>query len=411
MTQASNDSLEQLRAVEQADVFKAGEPAATLARVRGSIEFAYRADWIANGGVAVSFSLPVSREPVIRPGGALPAFFTGLLPEGRRLGALRRAVKTSADDELSLLLAVGADAVGDVQVVPSGLAPAEVAPRVAIEHIGSTSFRRLLDELGIQAQRAALPGVQDKTSAAMINLPVARAGERYVLKLNPIGEIPHLVENEAFFLRAAETCGLRVPPSELVTDADGEPGLLVRRFDRVTVDGAQRLLAVEDGCQVCGLPPADKYRLGSEEIFTALSAVCDAPLVAARDLLRQLAFAYLIGNGDAHAKNFSVAQGLDGEWRVSPAYDLPCTYLYGDKTMALPIGGRHGSEFAAKDFVALGIQLGVPVRAARRVLSELTERTELWLGDLEALPFDRGQTGKLRRVIARRRDRLSSNET
>jgi len=38
------------------------------------------------------------------PAGALPSYFSGLLPEGRRLGALRRAVKTSADDELSLLL-------------------------------------------------------------------------------------------------------------------------------------------------------------------------------------------------------------------------------------------------------------------------------------------------------------------
>lgn len=208
-------------------------------------------------------------------------------------GALRRAVKTSADDELSLLLAVGADTIGDVQVVPSGVIPAEVPPRIAIENIGEGSFADLLAELGIRAHRAALPGVQDKTSAAMINLPVARAGERYILKLNPLGDYPHLVENEAFFLIAASESGLAVPSNELVTDRDGAAGLLIRRFDRVTVDGRLRALAVEDGCQVADRPPADKYLLGADHVFAALTAVCDAPALAGRELIRQLAFAYL----------------------------------------------------------------------------------------------------------------------
>ena len=192
----------------------------------------------------------------------------------------------------------------------------------------------------------ALPGVQDKTSAAMINLPVARAGERFILKLNPIGEYPHLVENEAFFLDAARASGLTVPPHDLVTDRDGAPGLLVRRFDRSTVDGELRALAVEDGCQVADRPPADKYLLGSGQVFAALAAVCDAPTLAGRELIRQLAFAYLTGNGDAHAKNFSVLQDLSGEWRVSPVYDVPCSQVYGDTTMALSIGGRTGASSA-----------------------------------------------------------------
>lgn len=135
-------------------------------------------------------------NPVTRPHGALPAFFTGLLPEGRRLNALKEAVKTSADDEMSLLLGVGADVVGDVAVVPEGVTPSEVPARVQLPLLATTTFSDLLIELGIRVQRAGLPGVQDKVSAAMINLPVARAGSRYLLKLNP-PEFPHLVENEA----------------------------------------------------------------------------------------------------------------------------------------------------------------------------------------------------------------------
>ncbi|MGH8960008.1 MAG: type II toxin-antitoxin system HipA family toxin [Jatrophihabitantaceae bacterium] len=230
-----------------------------------------------------------------------------------------------------------------MQVVPAGVAPAEVPARIAIEQIGDASFADLLVELGIRAQRDALPGVQDKVSAAMINLPVARAGERHILKLDP-PEYRHLVENEAFFLDAARASGLTVPPSDLVLDRDGHAGLLVRRFDRVSVDGAVRLLAVEDGCQAADRPPADKYRLSAEQTFAALAAVCDAPALAGRELIGQLAFAYLTGNGDAHAKNFSVLQSLDGEWRVSPAYDLPSSQPYGDTTMALSIGGRSGAS-------------------------------------------------------------------
>jgi serine/threonine-protein kinase HipA len=401
-----DDHLQQLRTVGQADVWKAGQPAATLTRTENGVEFRYRDDWLARGGPAVATTLALSRDPVLRPGGALPAYFTGLLPEGRRLGALQRAVKTSADDELTLLLAVGADAVGDVQVVPAGLVPAPVPARVVLDSLEKVKFADLLTELGIRAQRTALPGVQDKTSAAMITLPAARAGERHILKLNP-PEYPYLVENEAFFRDAAHKSGLSVPPHQLITDEEGQPGLLVRRFDRITVDGQARALAVEDGCQVSGRPPGDKYLLGAAATFAALTAVCDSALLAARELIRQLAFAYLTGNGDAHAKNFSVLQGLDGEWRVSPLYDVPSSQPYGDTTMALSMGGRVSGDFGIADFIALGQRLGVPERAVRRAVSEVASKADLWLPELVGLPFDRGVTAKLRRVIVHRRSRLA----
>ncbi|MFF0718872.1 type II toxin-antitoxin system HipA family toxin [Micromonospora sp. NPDC003816] len=408
MSAPSEDALEGLRSVDEADVFKAGRHAGTLARTQDGIEFRYLDAWIEAGGAPVATTMPVTTEPLVRAGGALPAYFTGLLPEGRRLGALRRAVKTSADDELSLLLAVGSDAVGDVQIVPAGTRPAMVPPRVVIDEVSSMSFADLLIELGIRAQREALPGVQDKTSAAMISLPVARAGERHILKLNP-AEYPHLVENEKFFLDAARRSGLKVPSSRLVFDARGIPGLLVARFDRVTVDGLPLSLAVEDGCQVLDRPPADKYRVGADRTFAGLADLCDARAVAGQDLIRQLAFAYLTGNGDAHAKNFSVLQGPDGEWRISPAYDLPSSYLYGDKTMALSIGGRSGGDFRAADFVGLGKTLGVPERAVRRVLTGITERADAWLDELLSLPFDEGRLTKLGRVIRFRRGQLALN--
>lgn len=388
-----------------ADVYKADERAATLSRTPGGVEFRYLPRWVADGRPPIASTLPVSAEPVVRPGGALPSYFSGLLPEGHRLGALRRAIKTSADDELSLLLAVGADAVGDVRVVPSDSPLTAVDPRLAVDDFGHVRFRTLLRDVGIVPDRVALPGVQDKTSVAMLNLPVTRAGERYLLKLSP-PEYPHLVENEAFFLNAARRSGLTVADAAVVRDADGVAGLLVRRFDRVTVDGQARALAVEDACQALDRPPADKYLVSTESAFGGLIRLCTAPRIAARDLLAQLTFAYLSGNGDAHAKNFSALQGLDGETRISPSYDLPSTFVYDDTTMALSINDRQRGDPTGSDFVALAAALSLPERAVRRVLSEQSARMDVWIDDLDQLPFDARRIQKLKRAINYRRSML-----
>lgn len=399
--------LAELKTVWAADVYKGGKLAARLTRTRDGVEFGYLPEWLDGGGPPVAFTLPVTASVVLRPGGALPAFFTGLLPEGRRLGALRRQIKTSADDELSLLLAVGADAVGDVQVVPEGELPDQVPVRLEVQGgLDQISFRALLEELGIRAERTALPGVQDKVSAAMLNVPLARRGTRCILKLTP-PEYPNLVANEFCFLRAAQAAGLDVVRAELVQDRDAVPGLLIQRFDRVpAADGPPTALAVEDACQLLDLPPADKYRVSAEQALGAVSGVCQAPLVASRTLLTQAVFSYLTGNGDAHAKNFSVLQQPSGEWAPSPAYDLPSTQPYGDSTTALTVAGRT-SDLGSAHVFSLGTALGLPERASRRVLAQQVERVERWLPMLDDLPFDVGVRRQLIRVVQHRRSRLS----
>ena len=367
--------LDELRGVERADVLKAGTRAGSLIRRADAVVFAYDRQHVDGGGDAVATTLPVSPSPVVTHApGALPPFFSGLLPEGRRLGALRLAVKTSADDEVTLLLAVGEDTVGDVQVVPDGEAPEEVEPRVSA---GDWEEIRFLDLFAASVgdaravDRVALPGVQDKVSARMINVPVALENARFFLKLDP-PEFPHLVANEAFFLSAARRSGVETAEAEVVHDAGGTPGLLVRRFDRVG-DALGRVvsLAQEDACQVLGRYPADKYRVSTEEVIGALAGVCQAASVAAFALLKQAVFAYLTCNGDAHAKNFSVHRLPDGEWRVTPAYDLPASHPYGDTTMALTINGRRREDIGRADFIALGEAVGLRARAVERALDEL----------------------------------------
>jgi serine/threonine-protein kinase HipA len=398
--------LEELKTVARADVYKAGGLAAHLTRNdRGGVDFAYTRDWISAGGPPIATTLPVTPEPVVAGAGAVPPFFAGLLPEGRRLGALRRGVKTSVDDDLTLVLGVGGDTVGDVRVVAEGVDPDHVPPRLNVEGFEQVRFTDLLADMDVRVDRVGLPGVQDKVSAAMLNLPVTAAGSQLILKLNP-REFKHLVENEHFFLGVARLAGITTVDSTVVHDAAGEPGLAVTRFDRVTLEGSRTSLAVEDGCQVLGLYPSAKYSVTTEKLLSGLAAVCEAPLPAAADFLAQAAFSYLTGNGDAHAKNFSVLQDASGRWQPSPAYDLPSSLPYGDTTMALSVGGRRDANIPGGHYVALGEHLGVRARAARAVMDRVAGSADMWLDSLADLPFDKGSITKLKRVIRNRQKML-----
>jgi serine/threonine-protein kinase HipA len=367
-----------------ADVYKAGVLAARLDRHEGGTKFSYLPAYLAAGGPAVASSLPLTAKPVLSAAGAAPPYFTGLLPEGRRLNALRRSVKTSVDDELSLLIVAGANPVGDVQIVGHGepLDPDEHAvelnPKVPVD------FDALLGDSGL-IDPVALAGVQDKLSAGMISMPVASAGRRYILKLNA-PEFPHVVENELVMFRYAAR--LRIPLSRvrLIRDVGGRPGLLVERFDRIPLPGgahgAVQRLAVEDGAQVLGLYPADKYNVGYGQVCRALAEYCAAPLPALRNLAIQAAFAWLSGNGDLHAKNVSMVQQPSGEWSIAPVYDIPSTVVYGDKTLALTLDGKR-TGISRKHFLGWAAGLGLTERAAVQVLELGLKASGPLVADLE----------------------------
>ena len=323
--------VQRLRSVAAADVYKAGRLAARLERGdAASTVFTYDEQYRQLGGPPVATTLPVQEAPVATASGGVPAFFAGLLPEGHRLTVLRNAIKTSPDDELSLLMAVGADAPGDVQVVPAGTPPAEPDPLVDTAHLQDVDFSRLATALDLHA----LPGVQEKASASMLTAPVAAAEKRYILKLDP-PDHPHLVANEALHLAAARHLRIPVAPAQTVVDRHGVAGLMVERFDRTFRDGSRSRIAAEDACQVMGLAPAAKYTLTSEEVVRALADTTAAPLVATRNLYLQFVFSWLTGNGDLHAKNVSVLAGTGGRFEVAPVYDVPCTLLYEDRTQAV----------------------------------------------------------------------------
>jgi serine/threonine-protein kinase HipA len=394
-------SLRQLRLVGSADVYKAGMLAGTLRRLHDRTEFSYLPSYLDGSQQPVAWSLPARTETFVAPAAAVPAFFAGLLPEGRRLTALRRTVGTSADDEFSLLLAVGGDTIGDVQIVPAGEMPAATNP-IVVDDFSTVVFADLFAQaIGQRPDRIALPGVQDKISGQMMNVPVQGRSSGYILKLNP-PEFPHLVENEYFFFQAAARTRLKLAEVKLVHDQAGQPGLLVRRFDRIHEDSTVRLLAVEDACQVLGRWPGDKYVISTEEAITGLAQCCRAPGVAALELYRLLVFAYLSGNGDLHAKNLAILHDERGEWRVTPAYDLPSSAVYGDRTMALPIGGKIRQQLSWAMLRALGETIGIPARLAAQIIREQITAARTWTGELDNLPYDANRIRNLRRLVTAR---------
>jgi serine/threonine-protein kinase HipA len=391
--------LQDLKFVRSADVYKNGTLAGQLSRTgAGGVRFAYLPAYVAARGPAVAVSLPVSGSAVESPAGALPAFFAGLLPEGHRLTVLKTATKTSFDDELTLLLAVGADVPGDVQVVPAGAAPVEPPTLADASRPEDLDFSVLADTVDLHG----LPGVQRKTSASMLTTPLALRGHRYVLKLDP-PEHPHLVVNEAAHLRAAKALKIPVAKSRVIADRNGLPGLLVERFDRVKGPAGDWVrLPLEDGTQVLGLPPAAKYGVSAEQVASALAGICKAPVVASRNLYLQFVFAWLTGNGDLHAKNLAVLGSGPGR-TMAPVFDVPCTLLYGDETLALPVAGktrnlrsRHWAEFAAA--------LGLPPRAAASANS--TALAAAGTVRLEDLPFTGSPLRGAQRELGFRRREL-----
>ena len=388
-----------VRAVSRAIVYKSGVEAAVLERADGGTLFAYLPDY---AGAAVAHTLPRDAPAVFSPSGGVPAFFAGLLPEGRRLAALRRAVKTSADDELSLLLAVGGNTIGDVQVVAEGVAVADPEPRVVLTGSGYEGRFADLFRAEFPVDAVALPGAQEKLSAGMLTLPASVGAEQAICKITP-PDYPGVVTNESFFLTRAAALPLPVAHHTVVQDSVGERALLVGRFDRPP--GGRRL-AVEDASQLLGVHPADKYRVSAEQVAEAVARVCAAPRVALRAVLLQFVWAWLTGNGDLHAKNLSVLQQPSGEWQVAPLYDIPSTLPYGDLSAALTLGGRT-EGFRRAHFVDFGVAIGLPRAAAERAVDQALKASERVLPELAdgALGLSATATRTLvRRLTRRRRD-------
>lgn len=385
-----------LRRLTRAIVFKGDEPAGEISRDDREVSFRYRPDYPVSGE-AVARTLPIRNAPYVERGGAVPAFFAGLLPEGRRLAAIRSRLKTSADDEFTQVIAVGTDCIGDVRVLAE-TATREPEPVTlsgmpdSFRDIFAGLLERPLDD-------DAIPGAQEKISSSMISLPAAARWGPAIVKLTP-SAFPRIIENEAFFLDLARRCGLEIPRYEIQKDRSGESALVIERFDRRVTRGDLTRIAQEDVMQLMDRWPADKYRITTRELFHAIAQNTSAPPPELRKLTKLVVLSYVIGNGDLHGKNVSIRK-VDGIWRLTPVYDVICTLPYGDRTMALDFEGRD-DNIRLRDVLAVAGREGLNEKATRAAVLEVCTACEEAIPRIPEIGFDEKRTQDIQRVMAKR---------
>lgn len=315
---------------------------------RGGLSFVYDpAHLDREDAVPVSFSLPLDDRTYA--GDRVAAVFENLLPD---LPAVRDAMaarlRAEGSDVHSLLAAAGADCVGALQFLPEGRAPGTVGASDGreIDEAGVAERLRSLGRfpLGLGAAddedggfRISIAGAQEKTALLRRGgrwfVPAGTAATSHILK-PAIGRQAGLdlslsVQNEWFCLAALRALGLPAANAE-IHDFEGEPALVVERFDRRWVDGgagARRLLRVpqEDMLQALGVPTARKYEAdggpGIAEVCALLGSADDPRRDRMVFLRAQIAYRLLAAT-DGHAKNFSVFLGPAGRFALAPLYDV-----------------------------------------------------------------------------------------
>jgi serine/threonine-protein kinase HipA len=347
----------------------------------GETLFAYDAAWLADPKApALSFSLPKQDEPFKRS--AVQAFFGGILPEEGQRTAIARALGVSADNEFRLLEYLGGEVAGALTLLPEGETPAspsDAAPKL----LDDDALVQLLDHLplrpmlaGEDGLRLSLAGAQSKLPVLLIDgqiaLPAPGQPTSHILK-PPISRFEGTTENEYFCMSLASAIGLDVAAVEMRIVAE-RSFLLVTRYDRaIDAGGNITRLHQEDFAQALGVPSHRKYASEGGPIFPDCFALLRrAATRPAREILKLLdaaIFNLIIGNADAHAKNFSLLH-RSNVITLAPLYDLLSTIIYPNLhvKLAMKIGGkavleeiesRHWERFAAD------AQLGAPFVRAR----------------------------------------------
>ncbi len=254
--------------------------------------------------------------------------------------------------------------------------------------------------LAAAGKRLSISGIQTKMPLVLRDgrLELTETGGRYILKPIPHGEFQHLAEvpaNENLTMQIArQLFAISVAENGLVEFQGGEPAYLVRRFD--VLDDGTRLLQ-EDFAQIAGRSEethGNTYKYGSsyEEIGRLIELYVAAYPVEMEKLVRLVVFNYLVHNGDAHLKNFSLIRNEEGgDYLLTPGYDLLNTRLHvPDETRtALDLFAddfetesyRINAYYAYDDFHELARRLGLHLDRFRRFVGTIISKQ----GEVDAL--------------------------
>jgi serine/threonine-protein kinase HipA len=327
-----------------------GTRVALVERVGGRLRLTYTDEALARfplGAPLLSLSMPLTDQRYTH--GLVRPFLDGLLPEGDARLAAAAEADVPASDTYGLLRAIGRDCAGAIVVQPEedSAPPAPTTATAAPltdEELADRVARLPSAPLGIDRQvRLSLAGAQAKLLLTRMpdgswGRPINGTPSTHILKPE-IPAYPGTVENEAFCMRMAKHLGLPVAEVE-VTAVAGQRLIVVERFDReVHSDGSVERIHDEDFCQALGIPPEQKYQDQGGPSLRSMARLLEsvAEPNALDALLRATTFNVVVGNGDAHGKNFSLIHAAAGAVRLAPLYDLVSTLIYGLDRLAMYI--------------------------------------------------------------------------
>lgn len=357
----------------------------------GKTEFSFRADY-----------LEAARRPVLgqyfedhlaevqRSRMHLPPFFSNLLPEGGLRELVARRAGVHPDREAHLIAALGEDLPGAVIVRPASL-PAEGAtepPTAVFEPEAKAEDALRFSLAGTQLKFSVLYGGAGRGPT----VPISGLGGQWIAKL-PSEVYPNVPEHEFSIIRWAERAGIQVPEVSLVkagkieglpVQVDGNRFVfLSRRFDRP--ESGPRIHQ-EDFAQVKNLTADSRYGgIGHATLARIVRAVGGEDDFD--EVIRRIAFNVLIGNGDAHLKNWSLTYPDGIKARLSPAYDLVAVVTYiPATTLALKLAReKQFQRVRLTHFEWLAEKVGVEKERVTKVVKEtLTRAMDAWPGPEES---------------------------
>ena len=362
---------------------------------RGKLSFRYHPEWRDTpGAYPLSLSMPLAA--LDHPHDKIEAFIWGLLPDNEYvLDRWAKKFQVSSRSPLALIANVGEDCAGAVQFVRpdrldavldaqapdiAWLTETDVAERLRQLRSDNSAWRRPGD-----SGQFSLAGAQPKTALLFRDgrwgVPSGRIPTTHILK-PPSAEFDGHAENEHLCLALARAIGLPTATSA-VTRFEDEIAFVVERYDRlITQQGIQRIHQ-EDMCQAAGIPPMRKYENeggpGVTQILEILRGSSSAPEEDGRTFLDAIAFNWLIGGTDAHAKNYSFLIAGEGRVRLAPLYDVASILPYEFDAMRIRLAMKVGDKYRIRDISArswekLSEALGIdPAQMMIRV-SEIAHR-------------------------------------
>lgn len=337
---------------------------------------------------ALSISMPLSKKEYSQKE-CLP-FFSGLLPEGDVKRRVSDFLHVSESSTLKLLQELGGECAGMISILPENkncsVQKSYAFNNENYELLDDETLYGFIKNINVRPLlkakkelRLSLAGAQEKLPLVYFDkkfyLPKSDAPSTHIVKPSGDGELSTLSINEFVCMKLAQSCGLNVPNVELKT-INNTTFLLEERYDRIVNKKSIKRLHQEDFCQALGIMSDRKYQNDNgpdiAKIYSLIQKECTIPLLDTKEFLKYVIFNFIIGNCDAHGKNYSLLYEK-GSSKLSPIYDAICTLVYPSltKKMSMKIGKHYEIlKVIKQDFVELATSINLKSSIVLKMLDE-----------------------------------------